>query len=98
MPPKAKENIGLIGIGAVCGAILTVLTLMTRVDGYMEQKIRRIAKDQIRLENQCFYDKINVLYLVRKNEAERDSIVKEAWNKAVDQVKSQRENTLEVIK
>jgi hypothetical protein len=98
MAPKTKRDIGLISIGAVCAAIISIIVLATYVNGYIDEKVRRIAKSQVEIQNKQYYEWIETIYEYNQNCARLDDRSKKIWNEAVMSVRSRTSKKAEIFK
>lgn len=97
MAPKTKRDIGLISIGAFCAAIISIIVLATYVNGYIDEKIKRIAKSQVELQNKQYYEWIETIYEYNQNCARLDDRSKKIWNDAVISVRTRKSKKAEMV-
>lgn len=92
---KKKSQISILIIGSFCIALISILTLVTKVEGIIVKNWLVPCIDS-RIDEKINYinDKINVIYFYNRELASSDELSRTTWNKAVDQVQEEKQRKI----
>lgn len=93
-----KEKFGILSIGAVCGALIAIVSFWSWVDGRLDYKIRSVAKSQIEIQNAMRDKKMEVLYRYNMAIAKKSETTAEIWDDIAKEVEADYKSEIPTLK